>query len=121
MKFTFGELLQCRPAAGPVLPLGVDDVEGHPVGDHHWVPRGRETEQQPGFFLAFFWRDADSHGRLRDVFLWLLWNRQQFHGFFVVGAQAFYLGVGECEGRLFLLSPAGMVLQQARGQGEASP
>lgn len=82
------ELLECRPAACPVLAFGVDHVEGDPVCDHHWIPRGGKTEQQAGFFLALFWRDTDMHGRLRHVLLRLLRNREQFHGFFIVGPQA---------------------------------
>ncbi|CAL9327335.1 hypothetical protein SUDANB51_08143 (plasmid) [Streptomyces sp. enrichment culture] len=89
VPLAFGELLECRPAACPVLAFGVDHVEADPVRDHHRIPGGGKTQQQPGFFLALFWRDTDVHGRLRHVLLRLLRNREQFHGFFVVSAQTF--------------------------------
>jgi hypothetical protein len=40
------ELLCCRVAAGPVLPFGVDHVEGNPLCDHHGVMRRCKTQQQ---------------------------------------------------------------------------
>ncbi|WP_405692522.1 hypothetical protein [Streptomyces sp. NBC_00057] len=89
MKLTLGELLERRPAARPVLLLRADHVEGHPVCDHHRVTRGRKTQQQAGFVLAFLGRRTDVFGRLRHVLLRLLRNGKQLDCLFVVSAQTF--------------------------------
>ncbi len=72
------------------------------------------AQQQAGFFLAFLGRRTDVLGRLRDVLLRLLWNREQFHGLFVVSAETFYLEVGECKGPLLCLPQQAVVAPHCR-------
>lgn len=87
VMLTLREHLERRPAASPVLALGVDHVERNPVRDHHRITRSRETKQKTGFLLTILGRRTDVPGRVHVVFLRLLWNRQQFHGLFIVRPQ----------------------------------
>ncbi|MFD0009186.1 RICIN domain-containing protein [Streptomyces sp. NPDC127178] len=70
-----------------------------PVRDHRRVTRSRKTQQQAGFVLAFLGRRTDVLGRLRDVLLRLLRDRQQLNSFFVVSAQALEHGHERLEAR----------------------
>ncbi|MFD1277979.1 hypothetical protein ACFQ51_56510 [Streptomyces kaempferi] len=89
MKLTLRELLQRRPAPRPILLLRVDHVEGHPVRDHHRIPGSGKTQQQTGFFFAFLGRRTDVLGRLSDVFLRFLRDREQFDGLFIMSPKSF--------------------------------